>query len=139
MNNSRELCKDFCLCPRAQWQPRAHKHLAHRPQGPLLALLLDDTHAERARRLAAVPLTGDARGWHSARLSHAGPQPGSKAARVYTEAEAVLLYLTEFGRAAEAGLRRLASRGRRRAGALRRCAPMRSGLLQMQVRHDALL
>jgi hypothetical protein len=120
MNNSRELCKDFCLCPRAQWQPRAHKHLAHRPQGPLLALLLDDTHAERARRLAAVPLTGDARGWHErAPIARRPTVPGSKAARVYTEAEAVLLYLTEFGRAAEAGLRRLASRGRRRAPSMR--------------------
>ena len=61
-----------------------------------------------------------------------------KAARVYTEAEAVLC-LTEFGRAAEAGLRQLASRGRRRAPSTRTDAlGAVARLLQMQVRHDAL-
>ena len=58
--------------PRDQWQRRAHEHLAHRPQGQLLALLLDDAHAERARRLAAEE-THEGFVFVNTRVAHGAP------------------------------------------------------------------
>lgn len=75
MNHSRALQRLLLPVARAfslQWQRRAHEHLAHRPQGQLLALLLDDAHAERARRLAAEE-THEGFVFVNTRVAHGAP------------------------------------------------------------------